>query len=549
MEIELLLSRQNYRAGTPVVGSVRIHRPTSTTRTANDTTARAAANSTSNDTNDSNNNVHIRDTIQSARLYLAGRAHLGGSSTKKSRWRSSLEIAKLLKLYGQEQDNATNNGGGGGHACLKLACLMEQNCWKNDHWGGESATGSSAVSTASEAVVSKSSRSRLVPPPTIMHIEQAERVAVQSCLFPNNNSASILKSTTVGSSEQNDNNINNNSNNNDDEDDDANNNIPPLSDCSNMDLPTPQENNVICFYMTNVLELLNVKERSITDNNDGAADDKNNSNDRGRGKYYEDMYPYHPLQLPDWNVLTNVLKGNNADAAVGSDEDNDLSVEEEGKYDESSSSGEENDEDSSSSSSSSSTNENDSSDNSDSEEESNHEEEESESDSEVNATTPTKTKTKTKTTIEHNADASITTKQSTKEINPTLAWEKIMSSAKSSKSLAAATAAEVGAAKSSAATASLSSATSATISAASTTTKSIERDQIALSFRAMLPNDVPPTMAAECVKYFYSAVLVVTSTSGEVNSFILYSVLYEHGNMGLFIDFYCLRIILYSSKY
>jgi hypothetical protein len=40
--------------------------------------------------------------------------------------------------------------------------------------------------------------------------------------------------------------------------------------------------------------------------------------------------------------------------------------------------------------------------------------------------------------------------------------------------------------------------------------------QIALTFRSNLPEDVPPTITAECVKYFYSAVLIVTTTDGEV---------------------------------
>ena len=44
----------------------------------------------------------------------------------------------------------------------------------------------------------------------------------------------------------------------------------------------------------------------------------------------------------------------------------------------------------------------------------------------------------------------------------------------------------------------------------------LEQIQVALSFRANLPADVPPTMSTECVKYFYSAVLVVTTAEGEV---------------------------------
>ena len=44
----------------------------------------------------------------------------------------------------------------------------------------------------------------------------------------------------------------------------------------------------------------------------------------------------------------------------------------------------------------------------------------------------------------------------------------------------------------------------------------LEQIQLALSFRANLPADVPPTMSTECVKYFYSAVLIVTTAEGEV---------------------------------
>jgi hypothetical protein len=45
----------------------------------------------------------------------------------------------------------------------------------------------------------------------------------------------------------------------------------------------------------------------------------------------------------------------------------------------------------------------------------------------------------------------------------------------------------------------------------------LEQTQFALSFRVNLPIDVPPTMSAECVKYFYSAVLVVNTVDGEVS--------------------------------
>ena len=44
----------------------------------------------------------------------------------------------------------------------------------------------------------------------------------------------------------------------------------------------------------------------------------------------------------------------------------------------------------------------------------------------------------------------------------------------------------------------------------------LEEMQLALSFRADLPLDIPPTMSSRCVRYFYSAVLVVTTAEGEV---------------------------------
>jgi hypothetical protein len=44
----------------------------------------------------------------------------------------------------------------------------------------------------------------------------------------------------------------------------------------------------------------------------------------------------------------------------------------------------------------------------------------------------------------------------------------------------------------------------------------LDQIQLAVSFRADLPSDVPPTMSSECVKYFYTAVLLVTTADGEV---------------------------------
>jgi hypothetical protein len=108
LDPELFLSRTAYRAGTSVVGSIRIRladdlsahqnfvdelssglehdaKPiakTSCTKGA----ATAEAESTSNQT-------PIRQNLTSVRLYLTGQAQLRGSSS--SSWRSSKEIAKL----------------------------------------------------------------------------------------------------------------------------------------------------------------------------------------------------------------------------------------------------------------------------------------------------------------------------------------------------------------------------------------------------------------------------------------------------------------------
>lgn len=58
----------------------------------------------------------------------------------------------------------------------------------------------------------------------------------------------------------------------------------------------------------------------------------------------------------------------------------------------------------------------------------------------------------------------------------------------------------------------------------------LEDMQLALSFRADLPSDVPPTMSAECVKYFYSAVLVVTTVEGDVSTGFLFLALHHNSN-------------------
>lgn len=46
----------------------------------------------------------------------------------------------------------------------------------------------------------------------------------------------------------------------------------------------------------------------------------------------------------------------------------------------------------------------------------------------------------------------------------------------------------------------------------------LENTQFAATFRVDLPDDLPPSMSAECARYFYSVVLVVETTSGKVNN-------------------------------
>ena len=45
----------------------------------------------------------------------------------------------------------------------------------------------------------------------------------------------------------------------------------------------------------------------------------------------------------------------------------------------------------------------------------------------------------------------------------------------------------------------------------------LEDTQFAATFRVDLPDDLPPSMSAECAGYFYSVVLVVETASGKVN--------------------------------
>ncbi|KAK1745113.1 hypothetical protein QTG54_004404 [Skeletonema marinoi] len=341
MKAELVLSRSSYRAGSPVVGTVRIHCPPPPDAT------------TQNDKN-SKDSHSIRDDVVSARLYFAGRSYLGNKH-KVSRWRSTQEMSNLQKLYGED-----------GHACLRMAKMEEMmhlQREQNDNFeDNEGLSGSAAMNNTTQS-------------PEVTHIEQAERLAIHSHLHPKYNQYN-----------------------------------EGANDYSH--LPSFTENNTICFFMTNVLELLDMPERS--------------------GNFHEDMNPFQPLHLPDLHVFRDAMNQNNDFTGIdsnGVDEEycEDYENESHDSSSNCSSSGEDSDE-----------------------EIEQHLEEPS-----GNATTSTL---------------------------PT--WQQIMSTAKPCPN--------------------------------PTPSPQLERSQIVLSFRTDLPTDLPPTLSAECVKYFYSAVLVVTTTTGEI---------------------------------
>jgi len=331
VKVELILSRSSYQAGAPIVGSVRITNPENTTTKNNDKSAQHP----------------IRNDIISARLYLAGRAHIGGNTRtgKGSRWRSLQEINQLKKIYGNE------------HACLSLAKIEEKSKWGNE-WSGIS--NDDDIDNDMGASSNNTLFNRAISPPKVAHIEQAERLEVETYLHPSNK---------TNANEGND----------------------------HSQLPTPHENNTVCFWMTNVLELIDIPERHETCNTSSAAASsmskvEDNSRSTGRGKFHGDMNPYKPLQLPDLNVVKDVCK------------------------------------------------------------------------------------------------KMIDTRE--EETDKSSAWEQIVASANQSKNVE------------------------------ELESPPLEHTQLAFSFRTNLPSDVPPTMSAECVKYFYSAVLVVTTSDGEVSIFI-----------------------------
>ena len=388
LQANIILSRPSYHAGTSVVGTVQI------TRTPNN----EAKNNNNNATTTSSS--PIRNEIVSARLYLAGRAYLGGNSRTggkvSSRWRSMQEINQLKKIYGEH------------HACLTMAKMDETSWWQeneNNNGGGDNDD-----CDLNNNSTKKTSFHKAVQTPQVTYIEQAERFAVHSFLHP----------STSTSVKTNDNHTVHN------------------DDYTN--LPTPHENNTICFWMTNILELIDVPERhldrtctkccSTTDTASSSATDDNAANYQchhlrpGRGKFYGDMHPYRPLQIPDLNVVREAWKDveNNK---VEHKQQYGLEVEEVGQG------GKKSEEESSS-----------------------------------------------------NAVSALPS-----------AWESIVASANNHAS----------------------SDISAKDNNESSSSKTpLEHNQLALSFRANLPPNVPPTMSAECVKYFYSIVLVVTTADGEV---------------------------------
>ncbi|KAL7452739.1 hypothetical protein ACHAWC_004459 [Mediolabrus comicus] len=336
---ELILSRSSYRAGTPVVGTVRIHRSPPPS---------AHANNNPDSLQHDGSPHSIRDEVLSARLYLAGRSYLGNKQ-KVSKWRSTQEISNLFKLYGED-----------GHACLRMAKMEEMAVWKRDQNDNFS-------DNEADLPVSDDNREERVT-----YIEQAERFAIHSHLRPKYNHVTTEKANNGGD-----------------------------KDYSN--LPTSQENNTICFFMTNVLDLLALPERD--ENFDG----------------------FQPLQLPDLDVF-RALQNRKDNDNHGMDEDYTCVDETKQKphYDDP-----------------------------------NHS---------LVGECPKKGFRQYK-----GGDTATS-------LNP---WQHIMQSAETSRNR-------------------------------NESSTSDQTQMIMLSFRADLPFDLPPTLTAECVKYFYSAVLVVTTNAGEI---------------------------------
>lgn len=410
MKAELHLSRPCYRAGTPVVGTVRIHRDLRKSSGA------VSASSTNVDIdNHSQSRRPIRDEIVSARVYLSGRAYIGGGSGKVSRWRSMQEINQLKNMYGDH------------HACLTMA-VDDERCNWNGAWktgGGvgicderaKMATGSR--DTHESIGIEKASRSKhsgklvnavlhkKTPSPSLYHVEQAERLAVDSCLHHNSSAMTIHDGNGGNGYVSNDSNVLKNS-------------LSGGNDYSN--LPSPHDSNVICFWMTNVLELLDIPERHLDRNSD------NNCKLRpGRGRYYGDMHPYRPLQIPNSTVLRDVWH----------------EIEDWGK---------------------------------------------------INSKEANK-----------KSSSLMKRRKENSALLPHSAWDQIVASANSRKETS------------------------------KDDEPSLEHFQFVATFRADIPSNTPPTMTTECIKYFYSAVLVVTTANGEVCCSIQFFILLYSLLMCLFI--------------
>lgn len=327
---------------------------------------------------------------------------MGGGGGKVSRWRSTQEINQLKNIYGE-------------HACLTMAAVEERSSW--DVWNGGTSEGRAVGSRdkIDNDYVGTPANNRDMParatfrkkmqPPQVTHIEQAERLAVHSCLHHN---SSAKTKHDGGDRKSNDSNAQNVTNN----------------DYSH--LPTPHENNVICFWMTNVLELLDVPERHL-DRLATETEKRNCELRPGRGKFYGDMHPYRPLQLPDSTVLREIWQEIENETF--------RRIDSEIRCEESSSKG---------------------------------------------ANGPIKSSS----FMNMKQQNTLTAARS-----PKSAWKRIVASANTSKALAGNDTSSV---------------------------TPLEQIQLVVSFRASLPPDVPPTMSTECVKYFYSAVLVVTTAEGEV---------------------------------
>jgi hypothetical protein len=392
LDPELFLSRTAYRAGTSVVGSIRI-------RLADDLSAHqnfvdelspglehdakpiaktsCAKGPAIDEAKSTSIQTPIRQKLTSVRLYLTGQAQLRGSSS--SSWRSSKEIAKLKSLYGE-------------HACLTFASLEER---KNN------ARAESVGTTANTAGGGADQGEKTM-------IEQADKIALHLRLHSHESTF--------------------------------------RSDLRALKENMPQgEEDVVCFWMTNVLELLDVKEQDIGGcevcwNDETTHPHNGNTNNLPKKQGNRYRIPRRPLKLPDYDVIRQVLHATRRDANSSEEDDSQESSSDD--Y---------------------------------------------ESDSSVE-------ESRSSFTYGDQVHNSATAPD---------AWEQIMASAD--------------------------------VDPVNSTIRQQQQDQhlslmqnqIALTFRSSLPEDVPPTMSAECIKYFYSVVLVVTTVHGEVIASVVCARVYD----------------------